>query len=122
LNLVAEEHGLVVAFVSVLLSKRDPHGPYLWERASLYVGFIGVLPRKQNQGIGTSLLEHVIREAADRCPNEPFLYLEHGLDNKAGRLYERIGFRPMSSEEIFTALGLYPKGPILCFDLRTNAR
>ena len=47
-----------------------------------------VLPRHQNRGYGTRLLEYAVR----RCPGTPTLWI---LDNNAGarRLYERNGFR-----------------------------
>ncbi len=47
-----------------------------------------VLPRHQNRGYGTRLLEYAVR----RCPGTPTLWI---LDNNDGarRLYERRGFR-----------------------------
>jgi hypothetical protein len=45
------------------------------------------------------------------------VYIEHEIESEARRLYERIGFRTVSDDEIFIAIGLHPKGPVMCFDL-----
>jgi ribosomal protein S18 acetylase RimI-like enzyme len=117
LNLVAEEEGIVVGFVSVLLSRCNPQGQHLWERVAPYIAFIGIVPAQQRRGIGNLLLRSAIQGAAIRCPNEPVLYLEHEVESHARRLYERIGFRTMSHDEILLATGLHPKGPVMCFEL-----
>jgi ribosomal protein S18 acetylase RimI-like enzyme len=117
-NLVAEEAGSIVGFVSVLVTRWDPAGRFVWQRVAPYVAFIGVLPEYQGRGIGKSLLLSAIDEVRRRCPNQPRLFLEHAADNeKAKRRFERIGFRLMSSEELFATCGLRPKGPVRCFDL-----
>jgi ribosomal protein S18 acetylase RimI-like enzyme len=117
LNLVAEKEGIVVGFVSVLLSICNPQGQHLWERVAPYIAFIGVMAEQQRKGIGNLLLRSAIHGAAIRCPNEPVVYLEHEIESEARRLYERIGFRTVSDDEIFIAIGLHPKGPVMCFDL-----
>ena len=117
LNLVAEKDGIVVGFVSVLLSRCNPQGQHLWERVAPYIAFIGVMPGQQRKGVGDLLLRSAIHGTAIRCPNQPVVYLEHEIESEATRLYERIGFRTVSQDEIFTATGLHPKGPVMCFDL-----
>jgi len=117
LNLVAEKDGIVVGFVSVLLTRCNPQGQHLWERVTPYIAFIGIMPAQQKKGIGNLLLRSAIKGAAIRCPNEPVVYIEHEVESDSRRLYERIGFRTMFHEEILTATGLHPKGPVLCFDL-----
>jgi GNAT superfamily N-acetyltransferase len=117
LNLVAEEDCVILGFVSVLLARVNPKGQYLWERLAPYIGFIGVMTRQQRKGIGSSLLRCAIEGAADRCPNEPFLYLEHEVESSARQFYERMGFRVMSGEETFGSVGMYPKACLMRFDL-----
>lgn len=72
LNLVAEERGEVIGFISVLLTRWNPGGEWVWERLAPYVGFVGVLPARQREGIGESLLRSAIREVAIRCSEEPW--------------------------------------------------
>jgi GNAT superfamily N-acetyltransferase len=117
LNLVAEEDCVILGFVSMLLARVNPKGYYLWERLAPYIGFIGVMTREQRKGIGSSLLRCAIEGAADRCPNEPFLYLEHEVESNARQFYERMGFRVMSGEETFGSVGMYPKACLMRFDL-----
>lgn len=117
LNLVVEREGIVVGFVSVLLTRWNPQGQHLWQRLAPYLAFIGIIPEQQKNGIGTLLLQFAIKETAVRCPREPVLYLEHEVGSKVRQLYERIGFRTASNDEILMATGLHPKGPIMCFDL-----
>jgi len=54
-----------------------------WELDSLFV-----LPKFQNQGIGTAVLEHCI----GKCEGNLFLYVFR-KNTGAFRLYERLGFR-----------------------------
>ena len=117
MNLVAEEDGQVIGYATVLLRRWDPRGRNLWQRVAPYLAFIGVLPEKQGRGVGELLLRAVIRESALRCPNEPRLFLEHTPDNRAARLYARVGFRAMSRDEVLQLTGLDPKGPVQCFNL-----
>jgi ribosomal protein S18 acetylase RimI-like enzyme len=117
LNLVAEKDGIIVGFVSVLLSRCNPQGQHLWERVAPYIAFIGVMAGQQKKGIGNLLLRSAINGAAIRCPNEPVVYLEYEIESEARRLYERIGFRTVSHDEILMATGLHPKGPVMGFDL-----
>ena len=48
-----------------------------------------VLPSCQRRGYGTALLRHAIRE----CSSSPTLWLLEN-NHRAGRFYERAGFRP----------------------------
>jgi predicted N-acetyltransferase YhbS len=116
LNLVAEEDGAVVGFVTVLLSRWDPAGRHLWQRLAPYLAFVGVLPEYQGHGIGASLVRAALREAAFRCPGEPRMFLEHAPDNRARRLYSRLGFRTLSADEIVSLTGLTAKGPVMCLE------
>jgi len=75
LNLVAEKDGIVVGFVSVLLTRCNPQGQHLWERVTPYIAFIGIMPAQQKKGIGNLLLRSAIKGAAIRCPNEPVVYI-----------------------------------------------
>ena len=117
LNLVAEDDGRVVGYLSMLVKRWDPRGRHLWQRLVPYIAFVGVLPERQRQGIGAALLQDAIREAARLCPCEPHLFLEHAPHNIASRLYERVGFRALSAGEIRQLAGLNVSSPVMCFPL-----
>jgi len=117
LNLVAEEDGAVIGFITVLLRRWDPAGRHLWQRVAPYLAFVGVLPEKQGRGVGGLLVRAAVREAKLCCPGEPRMFLEHAPDNRARRLYDRLGFRTLSPEEIFSITGLKVKGPVMCLEL-----
>lgn len=51
---------------------------------------IALLPEARGRGIGTALIRHVMREAAQR---KVPLRLSVFVDNPARRLYERLGFQ-----------------------------
>ncbi len=118
LNLVAEKDGAVVGFITVLLRRWDPAGRHLWQRLAPYLAFIGVLPEYQGHGIGRSLMRAALQEAASRCPGEPRMFLEHAPDNRARRLYQRLGFRTLSADEVFSLTRLTAKGPVMCLEFK----
>jgi ribosomal protein S18 acetylase RimI-like enzyme len=78
-----------------VISIRDqPAGRLLVHRATdaIRVVDIGLLPEYRNQGIGGALLKAVLDEAAET--GKPIrLHVESF--NRALRLYERLGFRPV---------------------------
>ncbi len=119
LNLVAELDGVIVGFITVLLRRWDPTGKYLWQRLAPYLAFVGVLPEYQGRGIGAGLVRAALREAGSRCPGEPQMFLEHAPDNRARRLYGRLGFRTLSSEEVLSLTRLSANGPVMCLDLES---
>lgn len=121
LNLVADDAGRVVGYITVLLRRWDPHGRRLWQRLAPYLAFVGVLPERQGQGIGAALVRAAIAEIRLRCPQEPRLFLEHAPTNRARRLYERLGFRTLTADEIFQLSGLPARGPVMCLDLARTA-
>ena len=116
LNLVAEEEGSVVGFITVLLRRWDPAGRHLWQRVAPYLAFVGVLPERQGRGFGAGLVRTALREAASRCPGETRMFLEHAPNNRARRLYERLGFHTLSADEVFSLTGLKTKGPVMCLE------
>lgn len=118
-NLVAEDDGRVLGYLTMLVKRWDPRGRHLWQRLVPYIAFVGVLPEQQRQGIGGALLRDAIREAARLCPLEPRLFLEHAPHNIASRLYQRAGFRALSAEEIRRLAGLNVSSPVMCFPLDT---
>ncbi len=118
-NLVAEEDGCVVGYLSMLVKRWDPRGRHVWQRLVPYIAFVGVLPERQRQGIGAALLQAAIREAARLCPSEPRLFLEHAPRNIASRLYLRVGFRTLSAGEVRDLAGLEISSPVMYFPLQT---
>jgi ribosomal protein S18 acetylase RimI-like enzyme len=120
LNFIAEEVGIVVGFITVLLSVYDAQGQDLWRRLAPYIAFIGVLPEYQGKRIGTCLLQCAIRETATLCPNSPVLYLEHAPENDRARgVFEKCGFKALPREDVFKVTALYPKGPVMFRSLDT---
>ena len=51
------------------------------------IGNICIISEYQNQGIGTAILQDVIKEHADKE-----IHLQYFKQNPVGRLYERLGF------------------------------
>jgi len=118
LNLVAEEDGVIVGYASVVLRRWDARGGFVWQRVAPYLAFIGVVPEKQRRGIGELLLRATISAAAAQCPDEPRLYLEHHRQNAtAKRMFERMGFRHMSREDVQRETGLRSTNEVMCFEL-----
>jgi ribosomal protein S18 acetylase RimI-like enzyme len=81
--LVAEVDGDLVGTVSIGESARP--------RRSLHLFALEVAPAWRNQGIGRSIIEYVIDEARRRGLER--VHLEVRIDNRARRLYHRLGFR-----------------------------
>jgi ribosomal-protein-alanine N-acetyltransferase len=81
--LVAESDGELVGTVSMRESGLESHSMHLFA--------LEVAPAHRGHGIGTSIVEHVVAEARRRgCK---LVYLEVRVDNRARRLYHRLGFR-----------------------------
>lgn len=51
------------------------------------IGNICIISECQNQGIGTAILQDIIKEHADKK-----IHLQYFKQNPVGRLYERLGF------------------------------
>ncbi|AKZ58086.1 Acetyltransferase [Streptomyces ambofaciens ATCC 23877] len=85
----------------VELIARLTEGVHPSDRAHEYLWMIGVVPRRQGEGLGTALIESVL----DRCDREGLpAYLEASSARGRG-LYERLGFE-------FTGRALdLPDGP-----------
>lgn len=62
----------------------------------LWIGLIEILPEHQGQGLGTTVLQALDEEAA-RAGDAVELRVRHG--NRARRLYERVGFRAIASDD-----------------------
>jgi len=57
---------------------------------SIYIGGIQILPEFQGQGIGTAILEELIKESNEQ--NIPIILEVHNVNTKARAFYERLGF------------------------------
>ncbi|MBD2843603.1 GNAT family N-acetyltransferase [Paenibacillus sp. IB182496] len=67
-------------------------------RAADIVVDLSLLPELRGQGIGTALLQEVLRQAA--VAKKP-CRLQVTAGNPARRLYERLGFRTTGADEIY---------------------
>lgn len=108
INLVATKDNQIVGFISVLVNQPNPNEIYLWQRMRPYIGFLGVLEEYRKFGVGSALIKEASRKALVRT-NENYIYLECEPDNKkVQRLYERIGFRCLTTEEVEETFGRPP--------------
>jgi ribosomal protein S18 acetylase RimI-like enzyme len=80
--LVAERGGEYVGTVSIGESETPP--------TSLHLFALEVAPELRGQGIGGSIVNHVVEEARRRA--RVAVFLEVRVDNPARRLYHRLGF------------------------------
>jgi ribosomal protein S18 acetylase RimI-like enzyme len=69
---------------------------------------IALLPEARGQGIGTSLLRSVMSEAA-RTPLPLTIHVE--ASNRALRLYEREGFRTISTDGVYLLMEWRAQAP-----------
>jgi ribosomal protein S18 acetylase RimI-like enzyme len=81
--LVAEQDGTLVGTVSISDSSQPPN--------SLHLFALAVAPSGRGQGIGSAIIQTVLTEAEKR--GRARVYLEVRVDNRARRLYHRLGFR-----------------------------
>jgi ribosomal-protein-alanine N-acetyltransferase len=85
--LVAEVDGSLVGTVSIGETDLLPRALHLFA--------LEVAPAWRNRGIGTAIVQRVVREARRRRRGR--VYLEVRVDNPARRLYHRLGFRRLGS-------------------------
>lgn len=74
----------------------------LWLESSpdlIYIADLQVLPELQGRGIGTSVLQGLIAQAATRDVPVELVVLQ--VNPRARRLYERLGFRVMDEGDPF---------------------
>jgi ribosomal protein S18 acetylase RimI-like enzyme len=81
--LVAEVEGEIVGTVSIRKTADA------W--ASMHLFALEVAPERRGQGIGSAIIDYVVEEARRRGCGRVFL--EVRVDNRARRLYHRLGFR-----------------------------
>ncbi len=89
-------------FSVVCADKRDIGRLYVWRGSEeLRIIDIALLPEWCRQGIGTQLIRGVLDEAA---ANGRRVTIHVELNNPAKRLYERLGFKPVSDSGIYRLL------------------
>jgi GNAT superfamily N-acetyltransferase len=94
------------AFLVIEWDGRPVGRLYLDHRADeVRVVDIAVLPEWRGRGIGTALLQDVLREAA-RSGASVSIHVERG--NGARRLYERLGFRPVDDNGVYVLMRAEP--------------
>ena len=94
----------------VVLKSGQPVGRILVHRgaAEIRVVDIGLLPEHRNQGIGGALLQAVLNEADEaRKP----VRLHVATSNRAVKLYEALGFAPISTDGIHLEMEWSPRIP-----------
>jgi ribosomal-protein-alanine N-acetyltransferase len=98
--LVAERDGEYVGTVSIGESETPP--------TSMHLFALEVAPERRGQGIGGSIVTHVLDEARRR--SRVSVYLEVRVDNPARRLYHRLGFRRIGADFVNTWWRFRPDG------------
>jgi ribosomal protein S18 acetylase RimI-like enzyme len=81
---------------------------YVWVHRSeneLRVLDVALLPEHRNAGIGTQLMTTLIEEARERRVPLRLYVLANGA---ARRLYERLGFTPVSEASVYQLMELLP--------------
>ncbi len=73
----------------------------------LYIDNIHILPEYQNRGLGTAILEDILRSAKERGLPVALRVLK---GNPAKRLYERLGFAAVEETETHTRMRLHVGG------------
>lgn len=117
-NLVAVKGGEVAGFISVLINQPNLQGRYLWERMRPYIGFLIVSERNRRAGIGTGLVAQASRRAFG-ATGAGWIYLECRNENeKAQKLYEKMGFEHLSAERVEKEFGRPPASTSRVYRLR----
>lgn len=92
------------ALVSRIISDGEDRAGYILtarKEAELILVDIALLPRFQYQGVGTAVLTDLQKEAATANLSLRLCVFD---GNPAGRLYERLGFRPIERKEPYTVM------------------
>ena len=95
------------ASFDVVLVDGEPAGRLIVDRGdeAFHIVDIALLPGHRGRGAGTRLLAGVLAEADERgVPAR--IYVEHG--NPARRLYDRLGFEPVSEHGLHLLLSRPP--------------
>src|SRR6266481_4156578 len=98
INIVAELNGKIIGFGSMLLDTNNHNGEFLWQRMSPYLAFIGTDPEFQKRGVGTGILNAILKAARKSRQDATYLFLEYELENEARTFYQKCGFEEVSRE------------------------
>ncbi|HZI88104.1 MAG TPA: GNAT family N-acetyltransferase [Pyrinomonadaceae bacterium] len=92
---------------SVVLLNGQPIGRMIADKGGSDITFldIALLPEYQNQNIGTRLIQLLLQEATDAQKNVVLHVLR---SNRAARLYERLGFKTVSEDEVYREMKWTP--------------
>lgn len=88
-----------------------PQGKALWERIRPYIGFIGIHPVHQKNGIGSVLLTHTCAFVF-QTTSFSSLYLE--CEESLVPFYRKNGFNAMLPEMVERLFGSNPGNSVLC--------
>jgi len=80
---------------------------------SLYISNLQILPALQGRGIGTTVIEEVIRRAG--ALGLPVALVVLPVNTGAQRLYDRLGFKVVAIEELFIHMRYDPRTPAAGF-------
>ena len=101
LGVVAEQRGLAVGAAWVRSWSNDDRG-YGYVAGNVPELAIAVIPERRGQGIGTSLLKKLLALASGQFPA---ISLSIRADKPALRLYQRMGFVPVTGSEVINREG-----------------
>lgn len=81
------------------------NGALIFQGESCWIGFMGVLPEFQRQGIGSKLFERLIEEALRLNSKSIDLY----ATEKGEQVYRKYGFQKLYSASMYTILKVPPE-------------
>jgi ribosomal protein S18 acetylase RimI-like enzyme len=116
MNAVAVSNGVVIGFITALIGGARPvpdgqtNETELWKFMRSYIGFMGVHPDLQNQGIGSALL-YCVCDAIFRQTTHQKIYLE--CKERPISLYKRAGFQLLTPDQVEREFHQRPKGFVL---------
>lgn len=67
------------------------------EKKELFIGVIEIIPKYQNQGIGTSLIRTLLKQSKENQNDR--VWLQVFKENSAIELYEKLGFQRIKETE-----------------------
>jgi ribosomal protein S18 acetylase RimI-like enzyme len=72
----------------------------------IHIVDIALLPQQRNRGVGSAILQDLLTEA-ERMQCQASIHVEQ--ENRARRLYERLGFEPVENRGLYVLMEWRPR-------------